>query len=152
MITLRKRDIEKQLDQKVMVLLGRNSDKIRYIRAMANFCVDHLGLRNSRFKIAIVPLKERKKRYRGVTDDYKNIIVILLMMDQSPYELAQTLAHEFIHVKQICRGTMKTVSTKGISWRGKTYLWKVPFMERPWELQALREQDILVHRFEEWSC
>lgn len=61
-----------------------------------------------------------------------------------------------VHVKQIARGALRLEGMETdafrIYWRGKSYTSETlpPYLDRPWEIQALREQSILVRLFEEY--
>jgi hypothetical protein len=136
------------ISNKAIVLLGK-SIKAKYIQTMSKFFITQMRLSNSRFRIAILPLRNNKKNDGGVILHDKSTIVIFLNLRQSPKDLATTLAHEYVHVRQICRGLLKHVDATSVLWRGKKYSDNTPYLERPWELQALREQDILVRLFED---
>jgi hypothetical protein len=123
-------------------------DKRRYVEMIAEFCIDHLGIRNSRYKLAIVAVP--KSENSGWVTHYDDVIVMCVNLKSraDPYELAHTICHEMIHVKQIARGLLAHVRPH-IWWRGKRVREKsIPYLKRPWELQALREQSILVREFE----
>ena len=52
--------------------------------------------------------------------------------------LQRTLHHELVHVKQLDRGLIN-----GHLWKGKPQDWSLPWSERPWELEAERETNLL---------
>lgn len=61
------------------------------------------------------------------------------------HEVGITLAHEMVHVKQLARGTLKTVN--GVRyWRGQRYSKRTKYMNSPWELEAFAKQEILFRR------
>ena len=62
-------------------------------------------------------------------------------------EVAVTLAHEMVHVKQLASGVMKNVQG-GIIWCGKMYKTddNIPYLEMPWEIQAFSRQEIIMRK------
>ena len=56
----------------------------------------------------------------------------------SHHTLQRTLHHELVHVKQLDRGLIK-----GHLWKGQPQDWSLPWSERPWELEAERETNLL---------
>lgn len=79
-----------------------------------------------------------------VTLPGKNSWLILLRSGRLD-EIAVSLCHELVHVRQLARGTLKH---DGRNWRwcGRRWSTKTPYMDQPWELAAFREQDILFRR------
>jgi hypothetical protein len=63
-----------------------------------------------------------------------------------PHEIGIALAHELIHVQQYASGRLKNLGDNRRSWCGKVYEADTPYLEQPWELGALREQEILLRR------
>ena len=61
-------------------------------------------------------------------------------------EMAVTLSHEMVHVKQLAKGQMKYRNKGARIWMGKRYSAKVPYLDQPWELQALAQQEIITRR------
>jgi len=131
----------------VRVFIKRGLRK-QYIEMMADFLVGHLKLKNSRFDLAITPVPTISKNGGWVIHEGKNI-VMFLNPKQSPYELAHTLAHEFVHVKQVASGLLRYEEPL-VMWRGKKFgrYNRLPYLKRPWEVQALQQQAILVRLFE----
>ena len=56
----------------------------------------------------------------------------------SHHTLQRTLHHELVHVKQLDRGQIN-----GHLWKGQPQDWSLPWAQRPWELEAERETDLL---------
>ena len=50
----------------------------------------------------------------------------------------QTFYHELVHVKQMVRGDLKQVDTIWY-WHNQPIDWQLPYHERPWELEAIKE-------------
>lgn len=127
----------------------------KLIESMTLFLVKHFKIKNSRFNLVVLPLFKRENREgnRGcVEHDEKTITLKLKMYDVNEYDLRVTIAHEMVHVRQICRGLLKDLPPGRCTWRGrKYYVKKTPYLKRPWELQALREQDYLAILFKQFT-
>jgi hypothetical protein len=69
--------------------------------------------------------------------------VVCLNTGMSLESLAQTLAHELVHLKQRLRGQLQGHST----WMGVCYDTKVcDYLSLPWEIEAFSRQDLLYRR------
>ena len=65
--------------------------------------------------------------------------------------LIASIAHEMVHVKQLARGTLSHTIKRGkeiMFWRGKKI--DLPYLERPWEIEAYGKQEILARRFNDF--
>ena len=71
--------------------------------------------------------------------------LIVIKPTRSLHELGVTLAHELIHVAQVANGKLRFVP-RGCVWQGKFYNRRVPYLSKPWEIQAFREQELLFRR------
>ena len=61
-------------------------------------------------------------------------------------ELALSLAHEMVHVKQMVKGQLKTNANGSQTWLGKTYPADTPYLDRPWEVEAFSRQELIMRR------
>lgn len=61
-------------------------------------------------------------------------------------DMATTLAHEMVHVRQLAKGMMKFLPNNARMWMGKRYNKRVTYLNQPWELDAFSKQEILVRR------
>lgn len=61
-------------------------------------------------------------------------------------ELALSLAHEMVHVKQMVKGQLKTGSNGKQIWKGKEYSSDTPYLDRPWEIEAFSRQELIMRR------
>jgi hypothetical protein len=61
-------------------------------------------------------------------------------------ELAITLAHEMVHVKQMAKGQLKSASRGAQIWMGKRYPASTPYLDRPWEVEAFSRQELIMRR------
>ena len=71
--------------------------------------------------------------------------LIVIKPTRNLHELGVTLAHELIHVAQVAKGKLRFVP-RGCVWQGKFYNRQVPYLSKPWEIQAFREQELLFRR------
>ena len=132
---------------KSYILLKRGLRK-KYVEHIVDFCIDHLKIRNSHYDLVVLPIIEKSTDSGLVVHSEKHISILLNPKLLEPYELAHTVAHEMIHVKQIARGLL-CHKHPYIWWRGKRMREKsIPYIDRPWEKQAFREQSLLVALFE----
>jgi len=126
----------------------RKSHKKAYIEALADFLIDELRLRSSRYNLAITPAPKFSTDGGWVVHTDREI-VMFLNPNQTPYELGHTIAHEFVHVKQIASGLLR-FEPPMVKWRGGVFCRynKSAYLKRPWEIQALQQQAILLRKFE----
>lgn len=78
-------------------------------------------------------------RYLGQTiqlNSHRYLIALNPIYTHS--RLERTLHHELVHVKQHLRKDID-----GSSWKGKPMDWSRPWSQRPWEIQAERETELL---------
>jgi hypothetical protein len=68
---------------------------------------------------------------------------------------AVTICHELIHVNQTVAGRFKTLDD-GWLWEGCAYPFDTPYQDRPWEIEAEKEEKILFDQvfkeFEQLQC
>jgi len=134
---------------KLTVFCGKDY-RARYIKSVSEYCIEQLGLTNSRYTVIVSATQKRSKVFACTAHTKKDHVFVLLNLDKiPPSELGTTICHEFVHVKQIARGLLRH-SPRTALWRGKRYEFdKVPFSQRPWEIQALREQAVLIRRYDD---
>lgn len=75
-----------------------------------------------------------------------NMYFIVLNSKQNIMNLAVSLGHEMVHVSQMAKGMLKTGSKGTTYWKGKRYSKNVPYLDRPWEIQAFSKQELLFRR------
>ena len=58
-----------------------------------------------------------------------------------------TLAHEMVHVRQMAKGTLKSVAKGYSTWNGKLYnSKKTKYLDQPWEQDAFAKQELIFRR------
>jgi hypothetical protein len=133
--------------------LIRKSKKRDFIEVMTKFYIKHLKLESSRFTLHLMIKKGQLKETggNGVTAHDGKEIVVCLDSGISVQQLMLTLAHEMVHVKQIATGRLSYAvvgDVECVKWCGKDAN-DIPYLERPWELQAFARQEILVRTLEQ---
>ena len=61
-------------------------------------------------------------------------------------ELAISLAHEMVHVKQMVKGQLKNAAKGASIWMGKKFPASTPYLDRPWEIEAFARQELIMRR------
>jgi hypothetical protein len=123
-----------------------------YAREFCEYLIKHLGLTKSRYFLGIIPLKEKEKKNAGLVMHDEVGIAMFLRMDSPWVEFCHSIAHEMIHVKQIATGRLKQhIEVGEVTWLGRRYKKKdlPPLLARPWELQAMQHETILVRMYED---
>ena len=125
------------------------SKRENFIMDVSKVCIDELNINN--FK-AVVHIKQTRSRklmdnwavgYASMdkvdTKDGKWWWGVIEITNQHPKALAETLCHEFAHIKQYLR---KELSMDGRMWKGKD-ISQVPYHKQPCEKEAYRLQEKL---------
>lgn len=127
----------------------RNAERKEFIDSCARFFAKKLNICNSTYTVLIQSVyqlrQKRKSNGEVYRSGYRTIHMVLdsrLLMSQ----LLLTLAHEMVHVKQICRGQYSgKIARNGrlqAQWCGKVI--KAKYEDRPWEIEAFGRQMGLV--------
>lgn len=129
-------------------VLSRKSERKAVIEATANFYANRLNITKSKYKVFILfdPNMSKDEGMNGVcakTGDKE--ITIALCSKLPDYKLFTTLAHEMVHVKQICRGqySSKILRNGRVAhyWCGQRI--NAQYTDRPWEREAFMREGLL---------
>jgi hypothetical protein len=132
----------------IKVLTSRKSDKQELVEIIAKFYAKRLNLLKSKYKVFIVfdPLLSKKDGANGLcckTGEHE--ITIALSGTLKTMSLYNTLAHEMVHVKQICRGHYRSEILRNGRvahyWMGQRV--KAEYIDRPWEREAFMREGLL---------
>jgi len=120
---------------------------------MAEYFVKELKLNKLKSSIVIKPApKYVFKHSDGAVNYADGHIEILISPKLKSYRLGIALAHEFVHASDIARGTLRREVVGDmilIFWGADCYENnELPYLERPWEIKALSNQEILVRKFD----
>jgi hypothetical protein len=87
----------------------------------------------------------------GIADDVGNELLVEIakivtdpdIRPVSPIEIASTIAHELVHVKQYIRGELNACMSR---WKGQKIPYgprgalKIPYRRQPWEVEAFEKE------------
>ncbi len=118
----------------------------QFIQGIMPSLIKQLGLTRSKKLLFIKTVREGLDDNDGLTSHLKQFdAIVVLLKPQSLEKLGLTLAHEMVHVKQLAKGTLKTV--KGVSyWNGRRYGKRTKYLDQPWEIEAFSKQELLFRR------
>lgn len=75
------------------------------------------------------------------TDNYSQIIQVLIDAHINPKKQKHVLAHEMIHVKQFAKRELIILNSKEITWKGKKFSNLCVFDKHvPWEQEAVKRE------------
>ena len=80
-----------------------------------------------------------------------NNLYQLVIRNNPTEDIINIICHEMIHLNQIERGDLVlTRDMKTVTWKGKEYDYKVPYMERPWEIEAVKNTPNIRKQMRRW--
>lgn len=126
------------------IVQSRSKRTKKFFEAILPSMISQLNLTNSR-KYLIV--KTDKIDSQGVTLPFYDIDTYLVVINSTKRitDMGITLAHEMVHVRQMAKGTLKSVA-KGNIWNGKLYTKKTEYLDQPWEQDAFAKQELIFRR------
>jgi hypothetical protein len=135
-------------------------DRSRFRRTMldmmANFYARYLGIAD-RQRDLVVTVRHGLAAETGASaltwapEPDSQIIVLSLDSKLSVAETSNAMAHEMVHVAQKVKGTLRYEQIDGACipfWRGKRSD-HLPYLQQPWERQAMASSEIMSRSFEE---
>lgn len=131
-----------------------NSKKAKvFLDAIMPSIIDQLGLTKSRKAVLIKVTKDVPDNMSGATMDITAADCYLVMIKPPKrlthatlLDMALTLAHEMVHVRQFAKGQLKFAKGSTRIWMGKTYTKKTKYLDQPWEIDAFARQEIILRR------
>ena len=119
----------------------------KFIEAIMPSIIQQLKLENST-KVVVIRVADECGENQGVTVDLGiNLGYMVVIKPQRKLkEIAMTLSHEMVHVKQLAKGTLKYRPTGSFIWAGKRYSAKTEYLSRPWEIEAFSRQELILRR------
>ena len=125
----------------------------KFLDALMPSMIEQLGLANSKRAVLVKVTGDTPDDFHGATMhiDFADCYVVLIrppkrLSDIKLLDMATTLAHEMVHVRQLAKGMMKFLPRGSRLWMGKKYTKKVKYIDQPWELDAFARQEIVVRR------
>jgi hypothetical protein len=124
----------------------RSKNTKRFIEGILPSMIEQLGLTRSRKLLFVRVAREGLEDHDGLTSHLSHFdAIVILIKPQSFERMGVTLAHEMVHVKQLAKGTLKTI--KGVNyWNGKRYGKRTKYLDMPWEIEAFSKQELLFRR------
>lgn len=125
---------------------SRSKRTRQFIEGVLPSMIKQLGLTRSKKLLFVKVVREQLDDNDGLTSNLAQFgAIVILLKPQSFEKLGVTLAHEMVHVKQMAKGTLKTV--KGINyWNGRRYSKRTKYLDQPWEIEAFSKQELIFRR------
>jgi hypothetical protein len=130
-----------------------NSKTRKFLEALMPSIIDQLGLTNSRKAVLVKVTNEIDTDMEGATYNVELADCYLVLLKApnrlsklSLLNVATTLVHEMIHVRQLAKGMLKFLPNENRIWMGKRYNKKTHYLDQPWELDAFARQEIVLRR------
>jgi len=131
-----------------------NSTKVqKFLDAIMPSIIEQLGLTNSRKAVLVKVTNDQLDGMEGATlnMEFADCYLVLIKPAQritkiSLLNMALTLAHEMVHVRQLAKGMMKFLPNNERVWMGKRYSKKTKYLDMPWELDAFAKQEIVLRK------
>jgi hypothetical protein len=131
-----------------------SSPKVKkFLASLMPSFIEQLGLTNSKRAVLVKVTKDVDDEFQGATHniEFADCYLVLLKAPKRStpialLEMAGTLAHEMVHVKQLAKGQMKFLPNEVKIWKGKKYTKKTKYLDMPWEIDAFSKQEILLRR------
>lgn len=132
-------------------ILTHGKARKELLKSIAEFFAQELNITKSKNKVVIVtdPTLKSDGSNGLCARTGKREITVALYSYLDHTKMLYTLAHEMVHVKQMCRGHYKSVPMKygkGVYhfWLGKRV--NTEYIKRPWEIEAFSKESLLVEK------
>jgi len=131
-----------------------DSPKIKkFLDSLMPSFIEQLGLTNSKRAVLVKVTKDLEDDFQGATMNIE-VADCMMVLIKTPkrltpitmMEIASTLAHEMVHVRQLAKGIMKFAPNEARIWKGKRYSKKTKYLDMPWEIDAFSKQELLLRR------
>ena len=124
-----------------------------FLNSLMPSMIDQLGLSRSRRAVLVKITPDVPEGMEGATM-YIDVADCYLVLIKQPRRLskltllnmATTLAHEMVHVRQLAKGQLKYLPNQAKLWMGRRYTSKTRYLDQPWEQDAFARQEILMRR------
>lgn len=121
----------------------------KFCTALLPSMIKQLGLQNSTMAVLIM-IEDSMGDNAGTTVDLGidglDCLLVIIKPNKRLKEIACTLAHEMVHVKQMAKGQLKGGGDGTQIWMGKRYPADTPYLDRPWEIDAYAKQELIMRR------
>lgn len=133
-------------------ILGRKTQRKVFAEAAIKFFRKELKLERSRWNLIVGFERgiQKNEGYSGaVIVPFNGMLIMKLDSGLDVENLARTIAHEMVHVKQYATGKLRMETQRGkhnFYWNGRKSSVK-EYYDMPWELQAFSQESILANKF-----
>ena len=124
-----------------------------FLSSLMPSMLDQLGLTRSRRALLVKITPDVPEGMEGATMyiDVADCYLVLIkqpsrLSKSSLLNMATTLAHEMVHVRQLAKGQLKYLSSQTKIWMGRRYTKKTSYLDQPWEQDAFARQEMLMRR------
>jgi hypothetical protein len=125
----------------------------KFLDSLMPSFIEQLGLTNSKRAVLVKVTKDLEDDFQGATHniEFADCMMVLIKMPKrlTPLklmEMATTLAHEMVHVRQLAKGVLRFAPNEVKYWKGKRYTSKTKYLDMPWEIDAFSKQELLLRR------
>ena len=124
-----------------------------FLNSLMPSMISQLGLTRSRRAVLVKITQEIPEGLDGATlhIDVADCYLVLIKRPRQLTKLAllnmaTTLAHEMVHVRQLAKGQLKYLTKQNRLWMGRRYTKKTRYLDQPWEQDAFARQEMIVRR------
>jgi len=124
-----------------------------FLSSLMPSMIGQLGLTRSRRAVLVKITPDVPDGMEGATMHIEVADCYLVLIKQprrlsksSLLNMATTLAHEMVHVRQLAKGQLKYLSSQTKIWMGRRYTSKTSYLDQPWEQDAFARQEMLMRR------
>ena len=125
----------------------------KFLSSLMPSMIGQLGLTRSRRAVLVKITPDVPDGMEGATMyiDVADCYLVLIkqprrLSKSSLLNMATTLAHEMVHVRQLAKGQLKYLSSQTKIWMGRRYTSKTRYLDQPWEQDAFARQEMLMRR------
>lgn len=125
----------------------------KFLESLMPSLITQLNLDNSKRAVLVKITDDMDSGMEGATlnMEFADCYLVLIKKPKrltkvSLLNMASTLAHEMVHVRQLAKGLMKFLPNQNRIWMGKQYTKKTKYLDQPWELDAFARQEILLRK------
>ena len=124
-----------------------------FLNSLMPSMISQLGLTRSRRAVLVKITSDVPDGFDGATIHIGAADCYLVLIKQprqltkfALLNMATTLAHEMVHVRQLAKGQLKYLAKQNRLWMGRRYTKKTRYLDQPWEQDAFARQEIIVRR------
>ena len=124
-----------------------------FLNSLMPSMISQLGLTRSRRAVLVKITSDVPDGFDGATIHIEAADCYLVLIKQprqltkfALLNMATTLTHEMVHVRQLAKGQLKYLAKQNRIWMGRRYTKKTRYLDQPWEQDAFARQEIIVRR------